>query len=49
MPLAEDAHFAVVVPARAEASALRVPSRVRALLGVEVFVVDDAGVVSGPK
>src|SRR5262245_1524907 len=51
MPLAEDptARFAVVVPARAEAAALRVPSRVRALLSVEVFVVDDAGAVSGPR
>jgi hypothetical protein len=51
MPLAEDptARFAVVVPTRAENAALRVPSRVRALLGVEVFVVDDADVVAGPK
>src|SRR4051794_10558219 len=51
MPLAEDptARFAVVVPSRAEAAALRVPSRVRALLSIEVFVVDDAGRVSAPK
>jgi hypothetical protein len=51
MPLAEDptARFAVVVPTRAEKAALRVSSRVRALLGVEVFVVDDADAVTGPK
>ena len=51
MPIAEDpaARFAVVVPARAQTAALRVPPRVRALLSVEVFVVDDAGTVSGPK
>lgn len=51
MPLAEDsaARFAVVVPTRAETAALRVPARVRHLLGVEVFVVDDSGTVSGPK
>jgi hypothetical protein len=51
MPLAEDptARFAVVVPARAEQAALRVSPRVRALLGIEVFVVHDDGTVSGPK
>jgi hypothetical protein len=51
MPLVEDpaARFAVVVPTRAEQAALRVPARVRALLNVEVFVVDDEDVVSGPK
>jgi hypothetical protein len=51
MPLAEDATagFAVVVPTRAQAAALRVPARVRALLGIEVFVVDETGVVTGPK
>jgi hypothetical protein len=51
MPLAENpaARFAVVVPTRAEQAALRVPPRVRALLSVEVFVVEDNGTVSGPK
>ncbi len=51
MPLAEDpaARFAIVVPTRAEQAALRVPPRVRALLGIEVFVVDDGGAVTGPK
>lgn len=51
MPIAEDAaaRFAVVVPTRAGQAALRVPPRVRALLSVEVFVVDDNGAVSGPK
>jgi hypothetical protein len=51
MPLAEDptARFAVVVPTRAGQAALRVPPRVRALLSVEVFVVSDDGVVSGPE
>jgi hypothetical protein len=51
MPLAEDpgSRFAVVVPTRAELAALRVPSRVRALLSVDVYVVDDGGAVSGPR
>lgn len=51
MPLAEDpaARFAVVVPTRAEQAALRVSPRVRALLTIEVFVVDEGGAVSGPK
>jgi hypothetical protein len=50
IPLAGDptARFAVVVPSRAENAALRVPPRVRALLGVEVFVVGDADAVTGP-
>ena len=49
--LAEDsaARFAVVVPSKAEAAALRVPKRVRSVLQIEVFVVDDEGLVSGPK
>src|SRR4051812_32507895 len=51
MPLAEDpaARFAVVVPTKAEEAALRVSPRVRAVLGVEVFVVRDDGAVVGPK
>ena len=51
MPLGEDpsSRFAVVVPPGAEQAALRVSSRVRALLSVEVFVADDDGAVSGPK
>jgi len=51
MPLAEDAaaRFAVVVPDRAEVAALRVSERVRSLLRIDVFVVDEEGNVSGPK
>src|SRR3954468_22170041 len=50
MPLAEDqaTRFAVVVPTRAQAAALRVPPRVRALLSLEVLVVDEDGAVWGP-
>ena len=50
MPFAEDpsARFALVVPARAADAALRVPQRIRALLGIEVFVVADDDSVSGP-
>lgn len=41
----DDPHtrFAVVVPTAVEWHALRVPARVRELLRVDVFVVDDAG------
>jgi len=35
--------FAVVVPAGSEAAALRVPSRVRELLRIDVYVVSDEG------
>src|SRR3954453_5586724 len=35
--------FAVVVPAGSEAAALRVPSRVRDLLRIDVYVVGDEG------
>jgi hypothetical protein len=35
--------FAVVVPTGAEAAALRVPSRVRDLLRIDVYVVSDEG------
>jgi hypothetical protein len=35
--------FAVVVPAGSEAAALRVPSRVRDLLRIDVYVVSDEG------
>lgn len=37
------ARFAVVVPTPVEWHALRVPARVRSLLRVDVFVVDEAG------
>jgi len=50
MPLAADARtsFAVVVPTQAKSAALRVPARVRSVLRVEVFVIDDDGAVTGP-
>jgi hypothetical protein len=38
--------YAVVVPAEARAAALRVPPRVRQLLGIDVYTVDPAGWVS---
>lgn len=40
------ARFAVVVPEQARLHALRVPARVRALLGVEVFTVGADGAVT---
>ena len=50
MPIAEEptARFAVVVPAVAERAARRVPERIRALLSLEVFGIDDDDGVSGP-
>jgi len=38
-----DARFAVVVPTKGVDAALRVPKRVRDLLEVDVYSVDDAG------
>lgn len=38
--------FAVVVPSSATRAALRVPSRVRNMLGVTVYVVGDDGLVT---
>ncbi|MEE6295342.1 hypothetical protein [Georgenia wangjunii] len=48
MPIAEDtsARFAVVVPTSARTAALRVPEAVRALLRIDVYVVDDEGAVA---
>src|SRR3954471_9112737 len=47
MPTAElddfSTRFAVVVPTGSEAAALRVPSRVRDLLRIDVYVVSDEG------
>lgn len=37
--------FAVVVPDGRRREALRVPARIRALLGIEVYTVSDAGLV----
>ena len=37
------AQFAVVVPTSALSAALRVPARVRELLGIEIYAVDDRG------
>jgi hypothetical protein len=50
MPIAEDdkARFAVVVPSEARRAVIRVPPRVRELLRVDVYVVDEAGAVDGP-
>ena len=50
MPIEEDlnARFAVVVPDRALAAALRVGERVRRLLRIEVYAVDEKDAVSGP-
>ena len=48
MPIAEDAtgRFAVVVPLEARAAALRVPKRVRELLRIEIYCVDEQDTVS---
>jgi hypothetical protein len=48
MPLAQDRRrrFALVVPEEALAAALRVPPRVRELLGLEVYAVDTDGTVT---
>src|SRR4029077_18018984 len=43
-----DARFAVVVPDEALTAALRVPDRVRSLLGIDVYAVDEVGAVRGP-
>ena len=47
MPAFEDesVRYALVVPDRAEAAALRVPERVREALRIDVYVVDEAGAV----
>src|SRR4051794_11543624 len=49
MPLeaveADEAKFALVVPEECLQAALRVPARVRELLGIEVFAVDKDGAV----
>ena len=37
------AEFAVVVPTSALSAALRVPARVRELLGIEIYAVDEEG------
>lgn len=42
----ERVHYALVVPEETRAAALRVPARVRELLGVEVFTVAQDGGVS---
>jgi hypothetical protein len=48
MPLAADPNrrFAIVVPTRARSAALRVPITVRAMLRIDVYVVDDDGRVT---
>jgi hypothetical protein len=47
MPLdADDARFALVVPAEALRAALRVPRRVREMLRLDVYAVSDAGEVT---
>lgn len=44
MPLdVPGARFGVVVPSEARSAALRVPGSVRRLLGISVYVVDEAG------
>ena len=46
MPLeVDEARFALVVPEECVRAALRVPRRVRELLGIEVFAVDPGGEV----
>lgn len=40
-----EAQFAVVVPSTALSAALRVPSSVREVLGIEIYTVDDLGSV----
>jgi hypothetical protein len=40
------ARFAVVVPTEGLAAAIRVPGRVRRLLGIDVYSVDDVGRVT---
>jgi hypothetical protein len=46
MKEAERVRYALVVPEETKAKALRVPARVRDLLGIEVFTVDHAGRVT---
>jgi hypothetical protein len=48
MPIAEDpdARFAVVVPEVGRSSATRVPTRVRELLRIDVYTVDENGSVT---
>jgi hypothetical protein len=41
----ERLRYALVVPEETRSAALRVPARVRELLGIEVFAVDQAGTV----
>ena len=41
-----DARYAVVVPESSQRAALRVPRRVRDLLGIDVFVVAASGAVA---
>ena len=50
MPIAEDAEarFAVVVPSEAQTAVLRVSPRLRELLRIDVYVVDESDHVSGP-
>jgi hypothetical protein len=50
MPIDDDpsARFAVVIPASALTAAQRVSPRVRALLRIDVYSVDEQGAVHGP-
>lgn len=50
MPITEDeaARFAVVVPTEGARAAARVPERLRALLKIDLYVVDEDGTVSEP-
>ena len=45
-PEADDARFAIVVPEEALGAALRVPSRVRKLLRLDVYTVSEDGTVT---
>lgn len=50
MPLADRAaaRFAVVVPSESVRAAIRVSERVRQLLRIDVYSVDESGLVAGP-
>jgi hypothetical protein len=50
MPITDDttARFVVVIPVGSLTAALRVPRRVRELLRIDVYSVDEEGQVAGP-
>ncbi len=51
MPIADDAgaRFAVVVPTEGAKAVARVPERLRELLRIDLYVIDENGKVTGPS